>query len=152
TGADRYERVADQTLPDCGTVHGAVPVRGVQRAESSELQPAEQERERAGGRDDHGYAIAAPVPIGTAGAILDSKSASQTIYWLGVAGTEPGCPRGRTYGGVPTTMTASTTYLDRIGSMLAEKGYEVTPAGSQTLKIREVTSGVGVQAVLEGDI
>ena len=49
-------------------------------------------------------------------------------------------------------MTASTTYLDRIGSMLAEKGYEVTPAGSQTLKIREVTSGVGVQAVLEGDI
>jgi hypothetical protein len=49
-------------------------------------------------------------------------------------------------------MTASATYLDRISSLLAEKGYEVTPAGAQTLKIREVTSGVAVQAVLEGDI
>jgi hypothetical protein len=49
-------------------------------------------------------------------------------------------------------MTASTTYLDRVGSLLADKGYEVTPGGSQTLKIREVTSGVAVQAVLEADI
>ena len=49
-------------------------------------------------------------------------------------------------------MTASTTYLDRIGSLLAEKGYEVTPSGGYTLKIREVTSGVAVQAVLQGDI
>jgi hypothetical protein len=49
-------------------------------------------------------------------------------------------------------MTASATYLDRISSLLAEKGYEVTPAGAQTLRIREVTSGVAVQAVLEGDI
>lgn len=49
-------------------------------------------------------------------------------------------------------MTASTTYMDRIGSLLAEKGYEVTPGGTNILKIREVTSGVAVQAVLEGDI
>jgi len=49
-------------------------------------------------------------------------------------------------------MTASATYLDRISSLLAEKGYEVTPAGAQTLRSREVTSGVAVQAVLEGDI
>ena len=49
-------------------------------------------------------------------------------------------------------MTASTTYLDRIGSLLAEKGYEVTPAGPDALKIREVSSGVPVQAVLSGEI
>ena len=49
-------------------------------------------------------------------------------------------------------MTASTTYLDRIGSLLAEKGYEVSEAGAHMLKVREVTSGVAVQAVLEGDI
>jgi hypothetical protein len=42
--------------------------------------------------------------------------------------------------------------MDRIGSLLAEKGYEVTPAGANTLRIREVTSGVAVQAVLEGNI
>jgi len=49
-------------------------------------------------------------------------------------------------------MTASTTYLDRIGSLLAEKGYEVTPSAEHTLRVREVTSGVAVQAVLQGDI
>lgn len=49
-------------------------------------------------------------------------------------------------------MTASTTYMDRIGSLLAEKGYEVTPGGTNILKIREVTSGVALQAVLEGNI
>jgi hypothetical protein len=49
-------------------------------------------------------------------------------------------------------MTASTTYLDRIGSLLAEKGYEVTPSGDNGLKVREVTSGVSVQAVLAGEI
>jgi hypothetical protein len=42
--------------------------------------------------------------------------------------------------------------MDRIGSMLAEKGYEVTPTGANTLRIREVTSGVSVQAVLESNI
>jgi hypothetical protein len=49
-------------------------------------------------------------------------------------------------------MTASTTYLDRIGSLLAEKGYEVTSTGDHALRVREVTSGVAVQAVLQGDI
>ncbi len=49
-------------------------------------------------------------------------------------------------------MTASTTYLDRIGSLLAEKGYEISAAGSNILKVRELTSGVTVQAVLAGDI
>ena len=49
-------------------------------------------------------------------------------------------------------MTASITYLDRIKSLLAEKGYEVSDAGSNVLKVREVTSGVAVQAVLAGDI
>ena len=49
-------------------------------------------------------------------------------------------------------MTASTSYMDRIGSILAEKGYEVTPDGASVLKIREVTSGVAIQAVLEQNI
>ena len=49
-------------------------------------------------------------------------------------------------------MTASTTYLDRIESLLAEKGYEVSAPGGNVLRIQEVTSGVAVQAVLEGDI
>jgi hypothetical protein len=50
-------------------------------------------------------------------------------------------------------MTATTTtYLDRIASLLAEKGYEVSPAGDNVLRVREVTSGVVVQAALQGDI
>jgi hypothetical protein len=49
-------------------------------------------------------------------------------------------------------MTASTSYLDRIGSLLAERGYDVAEAGSNVLRIREVTSGVAVQAVLQGEI
>jgi len=48
----------------------------------------------------------------------------------------------------PTT----SSYLDRISSLLAEKGYEVTAQGGDMLRIREVTSGVVIQAVLEGDI
>jgi hypothetical protein len=50
-------------------------------------------------------------------------------------------------------MTASTiTYLDRISSLLAEKGYDVSHTGNNILGVREVTSGVTVRAVLEGDI
>ena len=49
-------------------------------------------------------------------------------------------------------MTASTTYLDRIGALLAEKGYEVSGGGNNILKVRELTSGVTAQAVLAGDI
>ncbi|MFB3829219.1 MAG: hypothetical protein ACE15B_20800 [Bryobacteraceae bacterium] len=48
----------------------------------------------------------------------------------------------------PTT----TSYLDRISSLLAEKGYEVSSPGEGTLHIREVTSGVAIEAALEGDI
>jgi hypothetical protein len=42
--------------------------------------------------------------------------------------------------------------MDRIESFLAENGYEVTPAGANTMRIREVTSGVSVQAVIENNI
>lgn len=48
----------------------------------------------------------------------------------------------------PTT----TSYLDRISSLLAEKGYEVSSPAEGTLRIREVTSGVAIEAALEGDI
>jgi hypothetical protein len=49
-------------------------------------------------------------------------------------------------------MTATTTYLDRIASLLAEKGYEITPVSEHALRVREVSSGVAVQAVLQTDI
>ncbi len=50
-------------------------------------------------------------------------------------------------------MTATTSpHLGQIHALLAERGYEVTETGPDTLKIREVESGVAVQAVLQGDI
>ena len=49
------------------------------------------------------------------------------------------------------TATVNAT-LDRIRSMLAEKGYEVSEPAPNTLNIRELESGVPVHAVLEGDI
>lgn len=50
-------------------------------------------------------------------------------------------------------MTATTSsYLGQIHALLAERGYEVSETAPNTLKIREVDSGVAVQAVLEGDI
>jgi hypothetical protein len=50
-------------------------------------------------------------------------------------------------------MTATTApHLDRIRSLLAEKGYEVSEQGVNVLRIREVGSGVVLQAALEGDI
>lgn len=50
-------------------------------------------------------------------------------------------------------MTATTSsYLGQIHALLAERGYEVSETAANTLKIREVDSGVAVQAVLEGDI
>jgi hypothetical protein len=50
-------------------------------------------------------------------------------------------------------MTAtSSAQLGQINALLAERGYEVTQTGPDTLKIREVDSGVTVQAVLEGEI
>lgn len=42
--------------------------------------------------------------------------------------------------------------MGQIHALLAEKGYEVSEPGPDTLKIREVDSGVAIQAVLEGDI
>ncbi len=50
-------------------------------------------------------------------------------------------------------MTATTSQpLDRIRSLLAEKGYEVTEQGANVLRIRELGSGIVLQAALEQDI
>jgi hypothetical protein len=50
-------------------------------------------------------------------------------------------------------MTAtSSPRTGQIHALLAEKGYEVSEAAPDTLKIRETHSGVSLQAVLEGDI
>lgn len=49
-------------------------------------------------------------------------------------------------------MTTTASHLDRIGSLLAEKGYEVSEQGENVLRVREVSSGISLQAVLEGDI
>lgn len=50
-------------------------------------------------------------------------------------------------------MTETTSpHVGQIHALLAERGYEVTEPGSDTLKIREVESGVTVQAVLEDNI
>ena len=50
-------------------------------------------------------------------------------------------------------MTATTgPQLGQIHALLAERGYEVSEPGPDTLRIREVDSGVALQAVLEGSI
>lgn len=50
-------------------------------------------------------------------------------------------------------MTATTApHLDRIRSLLAEKGFEVSEQGANLLRIREVGSGIALQAALEGEI
>jgi len=50
-------------------------------------------------------------------------------------------------------MTATTSpAVGQIHALLAERGYEVSETAPNTLKIREVDSGVAVRAVLEGDI
>jgi len=50
-------------------------------------------------------------------------------------------------------MTATTgPQLGQITALLAEQGYEVSEAAPNTLKIREVDSGVSVRAVLQGQI
>jgi len=50
-------------------------------------------------------------------------------------------------------MTATTSpQLAQIHALLAEKGYEVTEPTADSLRIREVDSGVSVQAVLQGSI
>ena len=50
-------------------------------------------------------------------------------------------------------MTATTSPdLRHIHALLAEKGYEVSEPGPDRLLIREVKSGVSLQAVLQGEI
>ena len=49
------------------------------------------------------------------------------------------------------TPTASPA-LGQIHALLAEKGYEISEPAPDTLKIKEVHSGVTVQAVLQGEI
>lgn len=51
-------------------------------------------------------------------------------------------------------MTATTTapQLGQIHALLAERGYEVSEPAPDTLKIREVSSGISVQAALQGQI
>jgi len=50
-------------------------------------------------------------------------------------------------------MTATTgPQLGQINALLAERGYEVTETAPDSLKIREVDSGVSIRMVLEGQI
>lgn len=50
-------------------------------------------------------------------------------------------------------MTATNSpHAGQIHALLAERGYEVSQTAPDTIKIREVDSGVTIQAVLEGDI
>ena len=48
--------------------------------------------------------------------------------------------------------TTTSPHLDHIHALLAERGYEVSEPAADTLKIRELDSGVSVRAVLQGDI
>jgi len=43
-------------------------------------------------------------------------------------------------------------FLGHIHSLLAERGYEVTEPAPDRLRIRDVESGVSLQAVIEGEI
>jgi len=43
-------------------------------------------------------------------------------------------------------------FLGHIHSLLAESGYEVTEPAADRLRIRDVESGVSLQAVIEGEI
>ncbi|HUI42887.1 MAG TPA: hypothetical protein VL523_13055 [Terriglobia bacterium] len=50
-------------------------------------------------------------------------------------------------------MTPTTNpHLSQIHALLAEKGYEVSEPAPDTLNIRELSSGISVHAVLQGDI
>lgn len=48
--------------------------------------------------------------------------------------------------------TTTSSVLQQIHSLLAAKRYAVTEAGDSVLRIREVDSGITLQAVLAGDI
>lgn len=51
----------------------------------------------------------------------------------------------------PMTLTTSPN-LGTIHALLAEQGYEITEPAPDTLTIRELESGVSIQAVLQGEI
>ncbi len=54
---------------------------------------------------------------------------------------------------MPKTMTPTTSpNLGTIHALLAERGYEVSEPAPDTVTIRELDSGVSIQAVLGGDI
>jgi hypothetical protein len=42
--------------------------------------------------------------------------------------------------------------MGQIHALLAERGYEISESAPDTIKIREVDSGISIQAVLEGQI
>ncbi len=50
------------------------------------------------------------------------------------------------------TLNTSQSALDQIHALLAAKGYSVSVAGDGVLRIKEVSSGVTLQAVLAGEI
>ncbi|MEO8595662.1 MAG: hypothetical protein ABI759_20250 [Candidatus Solibacter sp.] len=50
-------------------------------------------------------------------------------------------------------MTPTTSpNLGHINQLLAERGYEITQTAPDSITIRELDSGIAIQAVLEGDI
>jgi hypothetical protein len=50
-------------------------------------------------------------------------------------------------------MTATTSpHVGQIHALLAERGYEVSETAPDSLRIRDVDSGVAVQTVISGDI
>ena len=49
-------------------------------------------------------------------------------------------------------MTVTTPQLDQIHALLADNGYEVSEPAPDTLTIKEMQSGVALQAVLQGEI
>ena len=54
---------------------------------------------------------------------------------------------------MPKSMTPTTSpTLGTINALLAERGYEVSSPAPDTITIRELDSGVSIQAVLEGEI
>ena len=50
------------------------------------------------------------------------------------------------------TPTTASPFVGQIHALLAERGYQLSEPTSDTLSIREVSSGVTIQAVVEGDI
>ena len=49
-------------------------------------------------------------------------------------------------------IVTSSPEIGQIHALLAEKGYEISEVAPDTLKIKEVDSGVALQAVLQGEV